>query len=135
MALLVAYIYNANHKLNLCQQRSCKDQPELWKESPSDDIDLWIDLGQPDTKRIKKACNRSRNVVIYSYNQLSTNAWWNKNKYKLNKHKNLEVFSIDSNRLEKLNNRRMQFNCTLQDDELLINDGEHNVVIERQKLM
>lgn len=135
MALLVAYIYNANHKLNLCQQQSRKDQPELWEESLDDNINLWIDLGQPNRKRIKKACTRSKNVIIYSYDQLQTNSWWNKNKHKLNRYKNLEVFSIESDGLEKMNNRRMQLNCTLQDGELLINDGENNVVIERQKLM
>ena len=135
MARLVAYIYNANEELDLCQKQTQKDQPELWERSLGNEIKLWIDLGQPDAKRIKKACTLSKNVIIYSYNRSHTNSWWNKNRTKLSRYKNLQVFSINSDELEKLNNRRMQLNCTLQDGELLINDGQNNIVIERQKLM
>lgn len=135
MALLVAYIYNANDRLTLGQKQSSNKQPELWEPSLQNEIKLWIDLGQPDSKRIKRACNRAKNVIIYSYNQSHTSSWWHKNKDKLCRYQNLEVFSIDANELEKLNNRRMKLNCTLHDGELHINDGENNVVIERRQLM
>ena len=135
MSRLVAYIYNANDNLNLRQQEWRGDQPELWEKTLENDITLWIDLGQPEIKRVKKACTLSKKVIIYSYNQDHTSKWWMKNKDKLSRYNNLEVFAIDANVLEMLNNRRMRLNCTLQDGELLINDGENNVTVERQKLM
>ena len=135
MTRLVAYIYNANDGLNLRQQQWRNDQPELWEQSLENDINLWIDLGQPELKRVKKACTLSKKVIIYSYNHAHTSSWWAKNKDKLSRYKNLEVFAFDADALEKLNNRRMRLNCTLQDGELLINDGENNVTIERQKLL
>jgi uncharacterized protein YaeQ len=135
MTRLVAYIYNANDGLNLRQQQWRNEQPELWEQSLESDINLWIDLGQPELKRVKKACRLSKKVIIYSYNQAHTSSWWKKNKDKLCRYKNLEVFAIDADALETLNSRRMKLNCTLQDGDLLINDGENNVTIERQKLM
>ncbi len=135
MMRLVAYIFNANDNLKLCNQQMRNDQPELWEQSIEQDINLWIDLGQPELKRVKKACRLSKKVIIYSYNKTHTNSWWNKNKSKLSRYKNLQIFNIEADVLEKLNNRRMKLNCTLQDGELFINDGENNISIERQQLM
>ena len=31
------------------------------------EIELWIELGQPDEQRIRKACGRARQVVVIGY--------------------------------------------------------------------
>jgi len=136
MMRIVAYIYNANDKLTVRKQQWRDDQPELIEQSDDDNqIKLWIDLGQPNFKRIKKACRLSKSVIVYSYNKNHTDSWWDKNKSKLNQFKNLEVYSVNADDLEKLNNKRMTLNCTLQDGDLQINDGDHNLVIERERLL
>ncbi|WP_082059329.1 YaeQ family protein [Candidatus Brocadia sinica] len=38
-------------------------------------FELWIDLGQPDEKRIHKACGRAKEVIVYAYSGNSANAW------------------------------------------------------------
>lgn len=135
MMRIVAYIYNANDKLTVRKQQWRGDQPELIEKSADNNIELWIDLGQPDLKRVKKACTLSKNVIVYTYNKTHSESWWDKNKSKLNQFKNLEVYAVNANELEQLNNRRMTLNCTLQDGDLQINDGENNLIIEREKLM
>lgn len=135
MMRIVAYIYNANDELTLRKQQWREDHPELIEQSLDEEIKLWIDLGQPDFKRIKKACRLSKHVIVYSYNKNHTQNWWNKNKSKLNQFENLEVYSVSTDDLEKLNNKRMTLNCTLQDGDLQINDGNSNLIIERQRLM
>ncbi len=135
MMRIVAYIYNANDQLTVRKQQWREDQPELIEQSDDDQIKLWIDLGQPDFKRIKKACRLAKSVIVYSYNTNRTVNWWDKNKAKLNQFKNLEVYSINTNDLAKLNNKRMTLNCTLQDGDLQINDGDYNLTIERKRLM
>jgi len=132
---IVAYIYNANNKLIVRNQQWRDDQPELIEQYDDSQIKLWIDLGQPNYKRIKKACRLSKSVIVYSYNKNHTTNWWDKNKYKLNQFKNLEVYSIKADDLEKLNNKRMILNCTLQDGDLQIDDGGNNLNIERERLM
>ncbi len=135
MMRIVAYIYNANDKLTFRKQQWRDDQPELVEQSADNQIKLWIDLGQPDIKRIKKACKMSKSVIVYSYNKNHTGSWWDKNKAKLNQFKNLEVYAVNAIDLEKLNNKRMILNCTLQDGDLQINDGDNNLTIERERLM
>jgi len=135
MMRIIAYIYNANDDLSIRQQQWRDDQPELIEQSADNQIKLWIDLGQPDFKRIKKACRLSKSVIVYSYNKNFTGSWWGKNKSKLNQFKNLVVYAVNANELEKLNNKRMTLSCTLQDGELQINDGDNNLIIERHKLM
>lgn len=135
MMRLVAYIYNADEHLTLRKQQWRHDLPELIQQSIDENIKLWIDLGQPNLKRIKKACRLSKSVIVYSYNKNLTESWWNKNKTKLNHFKNLEVYSVSANDLDKFSNKRMNLDCTLQDGDLMINDGEHNLTIERQRLL
>ena len=64
MVRLVAFILNADENLVFTKGISQEDEPDLWKKSLGGDIELWIDLGQPDVKRIKKACGRSKEVII-----------------------------------------------------------------------
>ncbi len=134
MMRLVAYIYNANEALTLRKQQWNVDQPELIEQSIDNEIKLWIDLGQPNFKRIKKACKLSKKVIVYTYNQAHSDGWWNKNKNKLNHFENLSVYAINADEIDKLSNKRMHLNCTLQDGDLQINNGEMHLVIERQKL-
>ena len=39
------------------------DEPALWHKSFSDEIMHWVEVGQPDDKRIMKACGRARKVI------------------------------------------------------------------------
>ena len=135
MMRIVAYIYNANDELSIRKQQWRDDQPELMEQNQDSKIKLWIDLGQPDIKRIKKACTISKSVIVYTYNKTHAKSWWNKNRAKLNSFKNLEVYSVNANELEQFNNKRMSLNCTLQDGDLQIDDGCHNLIIERERLM
>ena len=135
MMRIVAYIYNANDELTVRKQQWRDDQPELIEKSADDQIKLWIDLGQPDLKRVKKACRLSKNVIVYTYNKSNSESWWDKNKSKLSTFNNLEIYAVNSHDLEQLNNKRMKLNCTMQDGDLQINDGNTHLIIERQKLM
>ncbi len=60
---------NANEQLRFTKGLSTDDEPELWEKSLTDDIELWIDLGQPDEKRIRKACGRAKKVIICTYDE------------------------------------------------------------------
>ena len=67
MIRLVAFAWHAAERLEFTKGLSADDEPELWRKNYSDEIELWIELGQPDERRLKKACNRSRHVVLYLY--------------------------------------------------------------------
>ncbi|MEY3107624.1 MAG: hypothetical protein RIT35_1802, partial [Pseudomonadota bacterium] len=67
MVRLLAFLLNANEYLQFTKGLSADDDPDLWQKSLTDDIELWIDIGMPDEKRIRKACSKTDNVIIYSY--------------------------------------------------------------------
>jgi len=135
MMRIVAYIYNANETLIIRKKHWYFDQPELIEQSFDSKIKLWIDLGEPNIKRVKKACKLSNDVIIYTYNKQKTNDWWQRNQPKLSEFKNLSIYNINANELVKLNGKRMTLSCILQDGDLQIHDGRHNLLIERKKLM
>ena len=67
MVRLLAFALNANDALMFSKGISTDNEPDIWQKNLVDEIVLWIDLGQPDEKRLRKACGRAEQVVIYTY--------------------------------------------------------------------
>jgi len=64
---LLAFALNANEALHFGKGLSSDDEPDLWEKDYTNHIVTWIELGQPDLKRIKKACTMSDRALIYAY--------------------------------------------------------------------
>lgn len=134
MVRVIAFIINANESLTFTKGLSTDDEPDLWQKSLTDDIEMWIDLGQPDEKRIRKACGRSDKVIIYTYHERKAKVWWEQQADKLQRFKNLHVFHIDVEGVEAMVQRNMQLQCNIQDGEIYLSDDETNIdisVVER----
>ena len=132
MVRVLAFVFNANEDLAFCKGISQDDEPDLWQKDLSGDIELWIDLGQPDEKRIKKACGRSKKVIIYTYQEGMATSWFKQNKKLLNRFNNLSIIylNIDGN-IEELCERSMNLQANISDSELnLISEGSTVVVTE-----
>jgi len=97
-------------------------------------IGLWIDLGQPDEKRIRKGCGRTRQVKIYTYNERKAKVWWEQQHQKLERFENLNVFHINALGIDSMVNRSMQLTCNIQDGEMYLNDDNSNLIITLDKL-
>ena len=95
-------------------------------------IDLWIEVGQPDEKRLLKACGRSMQVVVYSYSSAS-HIWWSQIAGKVERAKNLRVLNLPvdaSAALGKLVQRTMQLQCTIQDGLVWMSSGDQTVQLD-----
>lgn len=132
MVRLVAFIANADEHLAFTRGLSTDDEPELWQKSLTDEIDLWIDLGQPDEKRIRKACGRSKQVIIYTYHEGKAAVWWQQQREKLARFNNLKVVHITADGLEKMAKRNMTLQCSIQDGEVYLSDDDVNQIITLQ---
>jgi uncharacterized protein YaeQ len=109
------------------------DEPDLWLKDLTGAIQLWIEVGQPDEKRILKACGRSERVIVYSYGATS-HLWWKQIAGKVERAKNLSVINLPSSAaldLAALAQRNMQLQCTIQDGQIWLTDGESTAQIER----
>ena len=118
MLRVIAFIVNAHEQLEFTKGLSDDDVPDLWQKSFSDEIELWIELGQPSEQRIKKGCNQSQHMMIYAYADNAFNEWWKKEQSKLNTRKNLSVFTLAESLSVTLANaveRSLQIQVTIQD--------------------
>jgi len=133
MVRLVAFILNADEALEFCKGISQEDEPDLWQKSLNGDIKLWIDLGQPDAKRIKKACGRSEKVMIYTYQEGMATSWWKQIKTSLTRFSNLQVVHLDiDGDIAHLAKRAMSLQANISDGELTLIDEEQSVVIREK---
>lgn len=127
MLRILSFALNASENITFTKGLSTEEEPDLWQKSLSDEIELWIDLGQPDEKRIRRACGRSREVIIYTYNQNAAAAWWQKIEHRVQRFSNLRIFAINDESLTSLaafSQRTMQLQFTTADGTTLISDGE-----------
>ncbi|PUB73108.1 MAG: hypothetical protein DBP01_19455, partial [gamma proteobacterium symbiont of Ctena orbiculata] len=55
MVRLLAFLLNADEALSFTKGLSTDDEPDLWQKSLSNEIELWVELGQLDEKRLRRA--------------------------------------------------------------------------------
>ena len=133
MVRLIAFILNANEDLEFTKGISQDDEPDLWQKSLSGDIELWIDLGQPDEKRIKKACGRAKEVIIYTYHVGMADAWWKQIQTSLTRFSNLRVVHLETEgNIELLVKRAMALQANIVDNELVLIDEENSITIKEK---
>jgi len=59
MMRCLAFALNAGEALAFGKGLSDADEPDLWQRDLTGAIQLWIEVGQPDEKRILRACGRA----------------------------------------------------------------------------
>jgi uncharacterized protein YaeQ len=127
-----------NHQgtLELAKSLWDTDEPDLWQKDLTGQIVHWIDVGQPDDKRLMKASPRSERVTVLSFSP-STDIWWKQIATKLTRARNLSVWQIpaeQSQALGSLAQRSMQLQVTIQDHSLWIGDGQQSLEVVPQRL-
>ena len=136
MLRLLAFAIHGHENLSFTKGISTDDEPDLWQKTLSDEIELWIDLGQPDEKRIRKACGRAKEVVLYNYSG-HADPWWKQNADKLKRYTNLSIYKVGDEQLASLSalaSKNMQLQFTIQDGEVWVSDDENNVAVQLQQL-
>ncbi|MEO6698491.1 MAG: YaeQ family protein [Paraperlucidibaca sp.] len=137
MLRLLAFVLHAHEYLAFSKGLSDPDEPDIWQKDLTGTIDLWIDLGQPDEKRVLKACGRSRQVVVASYGN-AVPIWWEGIAPKLMRASNLVVQRLmvqGDTPLADFVQKNMKLQCTVQDGQLWLSDdvrsAQINVVLLR----
>lgn len=136
MVRLLAFALNADESLKFTRGLSTVDEPDLWARNDTGDIKLWIELGQPDEKRLRKACALSHRVIIYSYQPRTAQQWWQQLEKKVNELDKLSVFNLPedcASQLARLTARNMQLQCNIQDGEVWLGNNEQSVTITPQR--
>jgi uncharacterized protein YaeQ len=112
------------------------DEPGLWQKDLTGQIDHWIEVGQPDDKRLMRIVPRSGRVSVYSFSA-STPIWWSGIATKVTRARNLSVWQVpaeQSQELGALAARTMQLQVTVQDGSVWIGDGKRSVDVIPERL-
>jgi uncharacterized protein YaeQ len=133
MVRLLAFALHAHEALSFGRGLSTEEEPALWHKDLTGAIDLWIEVGQPDEKTIRQACGRAKQVCIYTYGGRGANQWWEKNLATLERLNNLAVMNLPldgSRALATLAQPSMRLQCTIQEGQIWMADGENTAHIE-----
>ncbi|MEP6604726.1 MAG: YaeQ family protein [Nitrosospira sp.] len=133
MVRLIAFALHAHETLLFGNGLSACDEPDLWQKDLTGTIQLWIDVGLPDEKLIRKACGRARQVLIYTYGGRVVDRWWKQCCGKLEQTKNLTVVNLPmeaTRAIAKQAQRSMHLNCIIQDGQIWLADGNESVPVE-----
>ncbi len=132
MIRLLAFALHADENLDFTKGLCVDDEPELWRKNLTGEIELWLEVGLPDERRLRKACNRAAQVCLYLYGGRAAELWWQRNADKLQRFANLSVVEVgaaQSKELAGLVQRSMQLQCTVQDGEIWLNCGDRTLSI------
>jgi len=138
MVRLLAFALHAHADLRFGRGISTDDEPDLWQKDPTGVIDLWIDVGLPDERAIRKACGRASRVVVLAYGGRKLDMGWHQNAAALARNKNLEILAVspeEASQLAALAGRSMRLSCTVQEDSAWIGSDQAGCRVEMQYLM
>ena len=133
MIRLLAFMLYADERLEFGKGLSTDEEPDLWLKDLTGVIDLWIYVGQPDERWLRKASGRAKRVIVISYGDRVADMWWEQSRKTLEKLPNLTVYRLSSGDMQALAglvSRSMNLQCTIQEGEVLITGGGDPVRVE-----
>ena len=111
-------------------------EPALIQKDLTGQIQHWIEVGQPDDKRIMQVSSRSGRVSVYSFSS-STPQWWGSTGEKVSRARDLAVWQVPSKQsqaLAALANRSMKLDVTVQDGGIWVGDGKTSLEVSLVRL-
>ncbi len=112
------------------------DEPALWQKDFAGGIEHWIEVGQPDEKRLMRVSGRAARVSVYSFSS-STSVWWSGIANLVTRARNLTAWQVpaeQSQAVAALAQRSMQLQVTVQDGAIWIGEGAKSVEVAPVRL-
>ena len=133
MVRLLAFALHADEALVFGDSIGNEDEPSLWQKDLTGAIQVWIDVGQPDEKRIRRACGRAGQVFVYTYGGHGVDVWWDQIRHKLERFGNLTVVALPAPALSALAGmarRGMRLQFTIQERQIWVTDDAETVHLD-----
>ena len=138
MVRVAAFGLFADERLEFCKGLSDTDEPDLWQKDLTGQIQTWIEVGQPDERRISKASGRSDRVIVIAYAGKTADIWWQGVKGKVERLQNVTVWSLDdgvAEALGKLAERTMRLQLMVQDGDVSLSSERVDAVAVRWNVL
>jgi uncharacterized protein YaeQ len=133
MVRVLAFALHADEALVFGGGLSSDDEPDLWRKDLTGAIELWLDVGLPDEKRLRRAAGKAGQVFVYSYGGRAVERWWSQVEGALERVTNLTVMNLPqatSRALAELAQLSMQLQVTIQDGEIWVRDEKASVQVD-----
>ena len=135
-ARLLAYCLNSARNLEFTKGLSSADEPDIWRHADSGETEQWIEIGQPEEPRLRKACGKAGEVKIYAFGK-SADTWWKLNGEAISALPRIQVWQFDWGEVEALTgliSRTMQLNVSVVGGVVYIDNGNDSVSLEPMQL-
>ena len=135
-ARLLAYCLNCARGLEFTKGLSTADEPDLWQHTGSGEIQSWIEIGQPEEPRLRKACGRARMVKVYAFGK-SADTWWKLNGSSISALPHLQTWQFEwaeTQAAAALLARTMQLNISVVGGIIYLDNGEGSTTVEPRAL-
>ena len=133
---LLAYCLNTERGLDFCKGLSTAEEPDLWRQSDGGEIELWIEVGQPEEPRLRKACGKAGQVLVYAFGK-SADTWWKLNGAAIEALSRATVWQFawgDVQAVAALLDRTMQLNVIVVGGVLYLDNGTGSTSLEPRQL-
>ncbi|QFU74704.1 YaeQ family protein [Halioglobus maricola] len=133
---LLAYCLNAERGLEFTKGLSTADEPDLWRHSDGGELEQWIEVGQPEEPRLRKACGRAGAVHVIAFGK-SADTWWNLHGESIAALPRTSVWQIgweEAQALAGLMDRTMQLNVSVVGGVVYIDNGAGSISVEPKQL-
>lgn len=131
-ARLLAFCLQASDSLEFTRGLSTADEPDLWQHADSGEIEHWIEVGQPDEQRLRKACGRANQVTVYAYGR-STDTWWKLNGGQIGTLPHLRAWQLTWSQIEaaaRLIERTVKLNVSIVGGVIYLDNGSDSTSVE-----
>jgi len=106
------------------------DEPALWLKDLTGRVRHWIEIGQPEEKRLNRLLSRADKISVYAFNS-NASAWWTAMQGAMDRARNLTVWQIpveQGKQLGLLAERSVELDVTVQEGATWMGAG--NVSVE-----
>ena len=134
---ILAFARHAHERLSFTKGLSSDDEPDIWQKSLSDEIELWVELGLPDSKRLRKASGRAKDVVVYAYGGQKVPPWFEGLAKDMRRLDNVEIIQVDLEAIDQLVplvQRTMELGVMIQDGATSVTLGDSYVELTLSRL-
>jgi uncharacterized protein YaeQ len=136
MVRLVAFALLADKALEFGKGLSSDVEPDLWRKDLTGQIELWVEVGLPNERLIRKVGRRARQVVVLSFGR-GVDVWWSENRDRMRGQDNLTVLRLPVEATQALAlvvSRTMTLQCTIQEGLVMFTSDSGVISFEPQLL-
>ena len=130
VARLLAWCLFAKPEMQFGRGISTREDADIWERDLHDNILHWIEVGEPDPDRLRKAGLHAARVSVYPYSRQWLQ-WWQRNAKVLRQMPKLEVRVLPWEAVDQLAEdlpRTFEWQITISEGEVFVTDHRGELV-------